>query len=355
VIDRGNKALDEWTTLFNEYKKEHKDLAKELEDVMNGTLSVDFDKVLEDLPIGTNEASRVSGGRVINLLSEVIPHFMGGSADLTKSTKAKGINGDYSYDNPLGRNVNFGVREHAMAAMVNGMTLHGLKAFSGGFFVFADYLKPSVRMAAIMNIPSIYIFTHDSIAVGEDGPTHEPIEQLSMLRTTPNVNVYRPGDANETNFAFRAALESEKTPSVIVLSRQNLQVKEQTNYEDFKKGAYIIKDRKDFEGILIATGSEVGLALDTADALEQEGINVRVVSMPCMDTFKQQSKEYKELVLPSTCQKRLAIEMAAPDLWYQFASNVKGISTFGVSAPAEDAIKYFGFDVETVKELYKNI
>lgn len=355
VVNRGNKALDEWTTLFNEYKKEYKDLAKELEDVMNGTLSVDFDKVLEDLPIGTNEASRVSGGRVINLLSEVIPHFMGGSADLTKSTKAKGINGDYSYDNPLGRNVNFGVREHAMAAMVNGMTLHGLKAFSGGFFVFADYLKPSVRMAAIMNIPSIYIFTHDSIAVGEDGPTHEPIEQLSMLRTTPNVNVYRPGDANETNFAFRAALESEKTPSVIVLSRQNLQVKEQTNYEDFKKGAYIIKDRKDFEGILIATGSEVGLALDTADALEQEGINVRVVSMPCMDTFKQQSNEYKELVLPSTCQKRLAIEMAAPDLWYQFASNVKGISTFGVSAPAEDAIKYFGFDVDTVKELYKNI
>ena len=215
-----------------------------------------------------------------------------------------------------------------MAAMVNGMTLHGVKAFSGGFFVFADYLKPSVRMAAIMNIPSIYIFTHDSIAVGEDGPTHEPIEQLSMLRTTPNVNVYRPGDANETNFTFRAALESEKTPSVIVLSRQNLQVKEQTNYEDFKKGAYIIKDRKDFEGILIATGSEVGLALDTADALEQEGINVRVVSMPCMDTFKQQSKEYKEFVLPSTCQKRLAIEMAAPDLWYQISSNVKKISKF---------------------------
>lgn len=355
VANRGDQALATWQKMFDEYKVEHKELAKELQNVIDGKLDVDFDKVLETLPVGTSEASRVSGGRVITLLSEVIPHLMGGSADLTKSTKAKGINGDFSLENPLGRNVNFGVREHAMAAMVNGMTLHGLKAFSGGFFVFADYLKPSVRMAAIMNIPSIYIFTHDSIAVGEDGPTHEPIEQLSMLRTTPNVNVFRPGDANETNFAFRSALESTKTPSVIVLSRQNLEVKEETTYEDFQKGGYVIKDRKDFEGILIATGSEVGLALDTADALEKEGINVRVVSVPSYDVFKNQPKEYIESVLPSSCQKRLAIEMGAPDLWYRYANTVKGIETFGVSAPAADAIKFFGFDVETIKNLYKSL
>lgn len=355
VADRGDAALEAWESMFEDYKKAYPSLANELEHVMNGTLNVDFEEVLQTLPIGTNEASRVSGGRVITLLSEAIPNLMGGSADLTKSTKAKGINGDYGFSNPLGRNINFGVREHAMAAMVNGMTLHGLKAFSGGFFVFADYLKPAVRMAAIMNIPSIYIFTHDSVAVGEDGPTHEPIEQLSMLRTTPNLNVYRPGDANETNYAFRSALESATTPSVIVLSRQNLEVKVETNFEDFAKGGYVIKDSKDFEGILIATGSEVGLALDTQAALALEGINVRVVSMPCVESFKAQSKEYKESVLPTSVTKRLALEMGSPDLWYQFASTVKGIERFGVSAPGDQAIKFFGFDTETITNLYKSL
>ncbi len=355
VKDRGDKALEAWENTFEEYKKAYPELASELQNVMDGKLAVDFDKVLETVELGTSEASRVTGGRVLTKLSEAIPHLMGGSADLTKSTKAKGVNGDYGFDNPLGRNVNFGVREHAMAAMVNGMTLHGLKAFSGGFFVFADYLKPAVRMAAIMNIPSIYIFTHDSVAVGEDGPTHEPIEQLSMLRTTPNVNVYRPGDANETAFAFRAALESTKTPSVIVLSRQNLEVKEETNYADFSKGGYVINDQLDFEGILIATGSEVGLALDTQEKLLEEGIKVRVVSMPCVESFKAQSKEYKESVLPANVTKRLALEMGAPDLWYQFASTVKGIERFGVSAPGGEAIKFFGFDTETITNLYKSL
>jgi transketolase len=210
TVERGNKALAEWNKLFKEYKKAYKQEANELEAIMNGELLVDFDKVLPVAPLGTNEASRVSGGKALTSLSENIVGLIGGSADLTKSTKAKGINGDFGLDNPTGRNINYGVREHAMAAMVNGLTLHGLKGFSGAFFVFSDYLKPAVRMAAIMNIPSIYIFTHDSIAVGEDGPTHEPIEQLSMLRTTPNVNVFRPSDANETNYAFRAALESKK-------------------------------------------------------------------------------------------------------------------------------------------------
>ena len=339
----------------DEYKELYPELAAKLENIINGKLDINFEEVLETAPIGTNEATRVTGGKVLTKLSEELIELIGGSADLTKSTKAKGIDGDFTKDNRLGRNISYGVREHAMAALVNGITLHGLKGFSGAFFVFADYLKPSVRMAAIMGLPSIYIFTHDSVAVGEDGPTHEPIEQLSMLRTTPNVNVLRPCDANETAFSYRFALEATKTPTVITLSRQNLEVKKETNYEDFKKGAYVISDMKDFEGILIATGSEVGLALDTQEELAKVGIKVRVVSMPSMDVFKYTSAEYQESILPKLITKRLAIEMGSPDLWYRFANNVYGIDRFGVSAPGGIAIEYFGFTKENIAKVYKNI
>lgn len=355
TVQRGETALNDWDNLFEDYKEEYPELALKLENIMNGKLDIDFEKVLETAPLGTNEASRVTGGKVLTKLSEELIELIGGSADLTKSTKAKGINGDFTKENRLGRNINYGVREHAMAAMVNGITLHGLKGFSGAFFVFADYLKPSVRMAAIMSIPSIYIFSHDSVAVGEDGPTHEPIEQLSMLRTTPNVNVLRPCDANETAFSYRFALESTKTPTVITLSRQNLEVKKETNYEDFKKGAYVISDIEGFEGILIATGSEVGLAIDTQELLLKEGIKVRVVSMPSMDIFKYTSKEYQEKILPSNITNRVAIEMGSPDLWYRYADTVVGIDRFGVSAPGATAIEYFGFTKENISKIYKNI
>jgi len=355
TVQRGETALNEWDNLFEDYKKAYPELAQKLENIINGTLDIDFDKVLETAPLGTNEASRVTGGKVLTKLSETLVELIGGSADLTKSTKAKGINGDFTKENRLGRNINYGVREHAMAAMVNGLTLHGLKGFSGAFFVFADYLKPSVRMAAIMNIPSIYIFSHDSVAVGEDGPTHEPIEQLSMLRTTPNLNVLRPCDANETAFSYRFALEAKSTPTVITLSRQNLEVKKEINYEDFKKGAYVISDVEDFEGILIATGSEVGLAIETQELLLKEGIKVRVVSMPSMDIFKYTSKEYQEEILPKSITKRVAIEMGSPDLWYRYADTVLGIDRFGVSAPGDVAIEYFGFTKENVSKIYKGI
>ncbi len=355
TVLRGEEALNNWEDLFDEYQIKYPDLAKKLENIINEKLEMDFEEVLKKVEIGINEATRVSGGKILTILSENLIELIGGSADLTKSTKAKGINGNFSNENPQGRNISFGVREHAMAAIVNGLTLHHLRGFSGGFFVFSDYMKPAVRMAAIMNIPSIYIFTHDSVAVGEDGPTHEPIEQLSMFRTTPNVNVLRPCDANETAFSFRLALESKKTPSVIVLSRQNLEVKVETNYEDFKKGAYIIRDKENFEGIIIAAGSEVGLALDTQDLLAEEGINVRVVSMPSMDIFKHTSNEYQEEILPSSITKRLAIEMGSPDLWYRYANNVFGIDRFGMSAPGTEVIKYFGFTKENIKEVYKKI
>ena len=354
TVQRGEKAMNEWEELFDNYKTEYPELAATLEEIMTGNVTFDFD-CLPKYKLGDNEASRVSSGKAIIALSNDHLAVIGGSADLTKSTKAKGVNGDFSNDNPLGRNINYGVREHAMAAMVNGLVLHGLKGFSGAFFVFADYLKPAARMAAIMGIPSTYIFSHDSIAVGEDGPTHEPIEQLSMFRTTPNINVLRPADGNETNFAYRFAMEATKTPSVIVTSRQNLEVKVETTYEQFSKGAYVISDAKDFEGILIATGSEVGLAIDTQTALAKEGINVRVVSMPSMDVFELQTPEYKESVLPAACQKRVAMEMGSTHLWYRYASVVKGIDTFGVSAPASDAIPFFGFTVEAMKNLYKGL
>ncbi|KFZ27525.1 MAG: Transketolase [Candidatus Izimaplasma bacterium HR2] len=355
TIQRGETAMNDWDNLFEDYKEKYPELAQKLENIINGKLDINYEEVLETMPIGTNEATRVTGGKVLTKLSETLIELIGGSADLTKSTKAKGINGDFTKDNRLGRNISYGVREHAMAALVNGITLHGLKGFSGAFFVFADYLKPSVRMAAIMGLPSIYIFTHDSVAVGEDGPTHEPVEQLSMLRTTPNVNVLRPCDANETAFSYRFALEATSTPTVITLSRQNLEVKKETNYEDFIKGAYVISDMKDFEGILIATGSEVGLAIDTQELLAKEGIKVRVVSMPCMDVFKYTSKEYQEEVLPSKITKRIALEMGSPDLWYRFANTVVGIDRFGVSAPGGVAIKYFGFTKENIAKVYKNI
>ena len=355
TVQRGETALNEWNILFEDYKEEYPELAQKLENIINDKLDINYDEVLEKIELGTSEASRVSGGKVITKLSENLIELIGGSADLTKSTKAKGINGDFTKESPLGRNISFGVREHAMAAIVNGLTLHHLRGFSGGFFVFADYMKPAVRMAAIMGIPSLYIFTHDSVAVGEDGPTHEPIEQLSMFRTTPNLNVFRPCDANETAYSFRYALESKKTPTVITLSRQNLEVKKEINYEDFNQGAYIISDKENFEGILIAAGSEVGLAIDTQTLLAEEGINVRVVSMPSMDVFKYTSKEYQEKILPASCTKRLAIEMGSPDLWYRFANNVYGIDRFGVSAPGSVAIEYFGFTKENIKEVYKKL
>jgi len=355
TVNRGDQALSKWEKMFADYKLEYPELAKTLEDIMSGNVEFDFETILPQVAVGVKEASRNSGGKAITALSKAHVAVMGGSADLTKSTKAKGVNGNYDKDNRLSRNVNYGVREHAMAAMVNGMVLHGLKAFSGAFFVFADYMKPAARMAAIMNIPSTFIFSHDSIAVGEDGPTHEAIEQLSMLRTTPNINVFRPADANETNYSYRFAMEAKNTPNVIVLSRQDLEVKAIATYEKFKKGAYVISDAKDFEGIIIATGSEVELAINTQTLLAEDGINVRVVSMPCMELFNAQSEEYKETVLPSNCSKRLALEMGAPHLWYRYASNVKGIETFGVSAPAKDAINSFGFTPENIKKIYKAI
>lgn len=356
VVVRNQKAHIEWIETMDAYHDLYPNLFDEFEDIINRDLHINYDKVMPFEPIGKEEATRNSIGKILPLLSEQSLSLIGGSADLSGSTKVKGINGDFTKENPTGRNLNFGVREHAMAAIVNGMSLHHLRAFSGGFLIFSDYMKPSIRLAALMQIPSLFIFTHDSVAVGEDGPTHEPVEQLSMFRTTPHLVTFRPAHANEVRLATRYALESRRTPVVMALTRQNTKVLTDVNYNDFVKGAYIAKDMDDFEGILIATGSELELALEAQSyLLEEKGVKVRVVSMPSMELFLKQPQKVKDAILPPTVTKRLAIELGASGLWYQFASNVLGIDTFGKSAKGEEVVESFGFTKENVAKLYLQI
>lgn len=353
---RGKSAYAEWQKTFAKYKESYLEDYHKLQNIIDRYLEVDFDEIIPQVELGTKEATRNTIGKLINALSPALPEMIGGSADLTSSTKVKGVDGDFDIDNRIGRNINFGVREHAMAAIVNGMTLHNLKAFSGGFFVFADYMKPAIRLSAMMGLPSIFIFTHDSVAVGEDGPTHEPIEQLSMLRTTPNILTFRPANANETRHAFRYALSSLNRPSVLVLTRQNTTVTHKVTYDDFRMGAYIARDLENCEGILIATGSEVELALSVQEKLKNDhGIFVRVVSMPSVELFLAQPKEIQERIIPSSCQKRLAIEMGASLTWYRFANHVFGIDRFGKSGKGNEVIASLGFTTERIIEYFLNM
>jgi transketolase len=356
VVARNDKAHVEWVEKMDEYQALYPKQFEQLENIINRHVDIDFNKVIDFEPMGTKEATRASIGKILPKLSEHLVEMIGGSADLSGSTKVKGINGNHSKANPAGRNINFGVREHAMAAIVNGLHLHHLKGYSGGFLIFSDYMKPSIRLSALMQIPSMFIFTHDSVAVGEDGPTHQPIEQLSMFRTTPHLVTLRPAHANEVRHAMRYALESQRTPTVMALTRQATTVTTEVSYKDFKKGAYIASDMKDFEGILIATGSELELALDVQKHLkETKDIAVRVVSMPSMELFNKQPKKIKEAILPSSCTKRLAIELGATGLWYRYANTVYGIDSFGMSAPGEDVQKYFGFTTKAITKAYLSI
>jgi len=347
---RGENAHIEWQETMDEYAELYPDAFNELENIIEGNISIDFDKILKHPEIGASEATRASGGKALELLSQAIPEMVGGSADLSGSTKVKGLDGNFTKALPTGRNVNFGVREHAMAAMVNGMTLHNLKAFSGGFFIFSDYMKPSIRLAALSNIPSVFIFTHDSVGVGEDGPTHEPVEQLAVFRSTPGIVTMRPAHGGEVNHALRFALSQKRTPSAIVLTRQNVTVTHEVDYDDFLQGAYVAKDAKQYDAILLATGSEVELAMDAAAYLESEkGITVRVVSMPSMELFEAQSDKVKNRVLPSD-KKVLAIELGSPQMWYKYADDVLGLTTFGKSGNGAEVIKSFGFTKENVAD-----
>lgn len=352
---KGQDAEDNWNKLFKAYCEKYPE-KKELWDKYFAV--IDDEKLLncdefwsyEDKP----QATRSLSGNMINRLAKIMPNFWGGSADLGPSNKTViKDGGSFSKNNYLGRNIHYGVREFAMAAIANGITLYGgTKTFVGTFFVFSDYLKPMARLAALMKIPVTYVLTHDSIGVGEDGPTHEPIEQLAMLRAMPNINVFRPADATETAAAWYSAITSKNTPTVLALSRQNLPQIEGSSKEALK-GGYIIAEsiKAKPDAIIIASGSEVSLAVEAKKELMEKGFDIRVVSMPCMDIFEQQSDEYKEKILPQTVEKRLVVEAGSSICWGKYLG-FKGksvtIDTFGVSAPANVLFKKYGFTVENV-------
>ena len=359
VKEHGIAAYQAWEEQFTKYKNAYPELAAQFENAISEKLPEGWDK---DLPKYTTEdkavSTRVASGSALNGLVGNVPQLLGGSADLESSTMTH-LNGlasftSESYD---GRNVYYGVREFAMAAAMNGIALHkGLKIFGGTFFVFTDYLRPAVRLAAIMGLPVTYVLTHDSIAVGEDGPTHEPIEQLASLRIIPGLTVIRPADANETSAAWAYTVENTSNPVALVLTRQNLPIltaSVEGAREGIKRGAYVVADAKNGKPVaqILATGSEVQLAVRAQEELAKEGIEVRVISMPSWDLFEKQDKAYKESVILPEVKARLAVEMAYPLGWEKYVGDqgdILGISTFGASAPGDRVMKEYGFTVENV-------
>ena len=383
TVDRGRQAYDTWVALVDEYKQSYPELGSELARILEGKDAVEFQS--SDFPAvenGYSQATRNSSQDALNAIADKVPTFLGGSADLAHSNmtyiKSEGLQDD---EHRLNRNIQFGVREFAMGAILNGMSLHGgLRVYGGTFFVFSDYVKAAVRLSALQGLPVTYVFTHDSIAVGEDGPTHEPIEHLAGLRAIPvgedgpthepiehlaglraipNLTVFRPADARETQAAWYLAVTSEKTPTALVLTRQNLTVEEGTDFDKVSRGAYVVHETAaDFDTILLASGSEVNLAVASAKALESEGYKVRVVSVPSTDVFDAQDQAYKEEVLPNAVRRRVAIEMAASLPWYKYVGldgAVIGIDTFGASAPAAKIIEEYGFTVENIVETVKGM
>lgn len=359
-LTNGEKAYKDWQKNIKKYKERYPEAYQELNQVINNEFSVDFSDY-QFKEVGFKQATRNSSKDAINFIAGQLPTFMGGSADLSHSVMSN-IDDSLllSKDNILGRNINYGIREFAMAAINNGVLLHGgIKIFGATFFVFADYMKPAVKLAALMELPAIFVYTHDSVAVGEDGPTHEPIEQLAMFRAMPNVNVIRASDANEAAAAWNIAINSKKTPTVLVFSRQNLIVNENSTMENVNKGAYIAyHEKKEADALLIATGSEVNLAIEAAQALQKENIDVRVISMPSRYIFEKQTKKYINEVIPPKVKKRLVIEMASSFGWHKYAlkdNQIMAIDTYGLSAPGDQVMKEFGFDVPSVVERVKKI
>ncbi|MBO3064341.1 MULTISPECIES: transketolase [Staphylococcus] len=357
MLKRANEKEEAWNKLVEEYSNKYPELAEEFKLAISGKLPENYRDELPHFEAGHSGASRADSGEVIQTLSKTVPSFFGGSADLAGSNKSNVKDAtDFDKDTPEGKNIWFGVREFAMGAAVNGMAAHGgLHPYGATFFVFSDYLKPALRLSSIMGLNSTFIFTHDSIAVGEDGPTHEPIEQLAGLRAIPNMNVIRPADGNETRVAWEVALESEDTPTSLVLTRQNLttmDLPKETVEEGVRKGAYVVfESDKAPEFLLLATGSEVNLAVEAAKDLEAQGKGVRVVSMPNWNAFDQQTAEYKESVMPSSITKRVAIEMASPLGWHKYVGTegkVIGIDGFGASAPGDLVVEKYGFTKENV-------
>ena len=364
---RGAKARQQWTELFAAYRAKYSDCATEIEQMQRRELPTGWDR---DLPVFQADPKGIAGrdasGKVLNVLAQNIPWFLGGSADLGPSNKTtltfKGA-GDLEADNPTGKNLHFGIREHAMAATVNGLSLSKLRAFGATFFIFSDYARPAIRLSALMELPTIFIFTHDAMGDGEDGPTHQPVEHLASLRAIPGLVTLRPGDANEVVEAYRYIMQLRHQPAVLVLSRQPLPTLDRSKYapaSGVARGAYVLADasRGKPEVILIATGSEVSLAIEAHEKLVGEGIRSRVVSMPSWDIFEHQTQEYQDSVLPPEVTARVAVEQASTFGWERYigrSGRMIGMKTFGASAPLKELQRKFGFEpdhlVAAAKEL----
>ncbi len=374
ALDSGKRAEDDWNRRMDAYSKAFADPAQELADRRAAKPKQGWDADIEPFPADKKGVStRVAGGKIMNAVAKHLPQLMGGSADLDPSTftnlktfgdfnpppSAKvdeqgGDSGGWSYS---GRNIHYGVREHAMGAISNGMAAHGgFIPYGSTFLIFSDYMRPTIRLAALMKLHVVHIFTHDSLALGEDGPTHQPVEQLASLRAIPNVTVIRPGDANETIEAWRVAVESQDHPVLLVMSRQNIPTLDRTQYasaDGLRKGAYILSHAEDGKPqlVLIATGSEVGLILSAAEKLRADGVAVRCVSMPSWELFAKQSQTYRDEVLPPSVPSKLAVELGAPQGWHRWIGehgDMLGVETFGASAPAETLLEKYGFTVDNV-------
>jgi transketolase len=358
--DRGRQLRDAWRTRFEEYKSEYADLADQLDRMLHRQLPVDWDKDLPTFPADAKGlATRDSSGRVLNKIALNIPWLIGGAADLFPSTKTRltfdGA-GDFEYQTRGGRNLHFGIREHAMGAIVNGLSLSKIRAYGSTFLIFSDYMKPPIRLAAIMELPVIQIFTHDSIGVGEDGPTHQPIEQLASLRAVPGLVTLRPADANEVVECWRYIMKQRHQAVTLILTRQAVPTLDRTKYaaaSGVEKGAYILADAQDGKPdvLLLATGSEVSLCVDAYEQLDAEGVKVRVVSMPSWELFEKQPPEYRESVLPAAITARVAVEQASVIGWDRYVGPLGrtiGMHTFGASAPLKELQKKFGFSPAAV-------
>ena len=355
---RGHEARAQWAKMFADYSQKYPDLAERLHRMQRRELPDGWDKKLPTFPAdGKGIATRESSGKVLNALAQNIPWLIGGSADLATSNKTNLTGaGDFQPGEYAGRNLHFGVREHVMGASVNGLTVSGIRAFGATFFNFSDYMRPSIRLSALMEIPSIFIFTHDSIGLGEDGPTHQPIEQLASLRAMPNLVVLRPGDANEVVEAWKIIAQLQHQPVALVLTRQAIPTLDRTKYgaaSGTARGAYVLADAPAGKPdvILMGTGSEVSLCVEAYEKLKAEGIPARVVSMPSWDIFEQQDATYKESVLPSSVTARVSVEMAATFGWERYVGlkgRKVGMHRFGASAPLKDLLKFFGFTVDAV-------
>jgi transketolase len=366
IGQRGGELHNAWNQLRKSYRVSHPDLADELECLLTRALPAGWDADIPCFPADAKgAATRDASGKVLNAVATKVPWLIGGSSDLAPSTKTKltfADAGDLQPQQPGGRNLHFGVREHAMGTILNGLALSGLRPFGATFLVFSDYMRPSIRLAALMELPVLYVFTHDSIGVGEDGPTHQPVEQLVSLRAIPGLVVLRPADANEVAEAYRVALRLRLQPACLVLSRQALPVFDRTRYapaSGLARGAYILADAKDGrpEIILIGTGSEVQLCIEVYNRLSAEGVAARVVSMPSWELFELQGKPYQDSVLPPAITARLAVEQGAVIGWDRYVGRdgaVIGMHGFGASAPFNDLQTRFGFTPERVYEAAKS-